>query len=72
MDCTTNEYIWRMGEYDGQLYIATMDAGIFYNYMTQLTNGSFFKMSLEEKRTKVQYISNVLKILATSKALEKV
>ena len=72
MEGTTNEYIWRMGQYDGQLYIATMDAGIFYNYMTQLTNGSFFKMSLEEKRTKVQYISNVLKILATSKALEKV
>ena len=72
MEGTTNEYIWRMGQYDGQLYIATMDAGIFYNYMTQLTNGSFFKMSLEEKRTKVQYISNVLKILATSKALETV
>ena len=31
MEGTTNEYIWRMGEYDGQLYIATMDAGIFYN-----------------------------------------
>lgn len=70
MDGTTNEYIWRMGEYDGQLYIATMDAGIFYNYLTQLTNKSFFKMTPEEIFTKVQYIANVLKILADSKSSE--
>ena len=42
---TTNEYVWRMGEYDGQLYVATMDAGIFYNYLTQLTNGSLLTMT---------------------------
>ena len=70
MDGTTNEYIWRMGEYDGQLYIATMDAGIFYNYLTQLTNKSFFKMTPEEIFTKVQYIANVLKILADAKSSE--
>lgn len=70
MEGTTNEYIWRMGEYDGQLYIATMDAGIFYNYLTQLTNKSFFKMTPEEIFTKVQYIANVLKILADSKSSE--
>ena len=70
MDGTTNEYIWRMGEYDGQLYIATMDAGIFYNYMTQLTNGSFFRMSLVERTTKLAYINEALKLLAANKASE--
>ena len=70
MEGTTNEYIWRMGEYDGQLYIATMDAGIFYNYMTQLTNGSFFRMSLVERTTKLAYINKALKLLAANKASE--
>ena len=70
MEGTTNEYIWRMGEHAGQLYIATMDAGIFYNYLTQLTNKSFFKMTPEEIFTKVQYIANVLKILADAKSSE--
>lgn len=70
MEGTTNEYIWRMGEYDGQLYIATMDAGIFYNYLTQLTNGSFFRMSLVERTTKLAYINKALKLLAANKASE--
>ena len=70
MEGTTNEYIWRMGEYDGQLYIATMDAGIFYNYLTQLTNKSFFRMSLVERTTKLAYINKALKLLAANKASE--
>ena len=70
MEGTTNEYIWRMGEHNGQLYIATMDAGIFYNYMTQLTNGSFFRMSLVERTTKLAYINKALKLLAANKASE--
>ncbi|MBR1667344.1 MAG: hypothetical protein IJ693_03575 [Bacteroidaceae bacterium] len=68
MEGTTNEYVWRMGEYDGQLYIATMDAGIFYGYLTQLTNGSLINMSAEELQTKVQYIANAISILARVKA----
>ena len=70
MEGTTNEYVWRMGEHNGKLYVATMDAGIFYNYLTQLTNGSFFKMSAEEKMTKLQYIGNVVKLLAMAKGNE--
>jgi hypothetical protein len=66
----TNEYVWRMGEHNGKLYVATMDAGIFYNYLTQLTNGSFFKMSAEEKMTKLQYIGNAVKLLAMAKGNE--
>ncbi|MBQ6749169.1 MAG: hypothetical protein IJR02_00185 [Bacteroidaceae bacterium] len=68
---TLNEYIWRMGTYDDQLYISTMDAGIFYNYITQLTNKSFFQMSLAERITKVKYIAAVLNILIAATVSEK-
>ena len=67
MEGTTNEYIWRMGEYDGQLYISTMDAGIFYGYMTQLTNGSLLKMTPEELATKIKYVSDAVELLAKMK-----
>ena len=70
MEGTTNEYIWRMGEHNGKLYVATMDAGIGYGYMTQLTNGSFFKMSNGERLSKIQYIGNVIKLLALAKGNE--
>ena len=67
MEGTTNEYIWRMGEYDGQLYISTMDAGIFYGYMTQLTNGSLLKMTPEELATKIKYVSDAVELRAKMK-----
>lgn len=67
MEGTTNEYIWRMGEYDGQLYISTMDASIFYGYLTQLTNGSFFHMSIGEVITKIGYVNDAIKLLAAQK-----
>ncbi len=70
MEGTTNEYVWRLGEYNGDLYVATMDAGIFYNYLTQLTNGSFFDMTQEEKMQKLQYIGNLIKGLAVMKGNE--
>ena len=72
MEGTTNEYIWRMGDHNGKLYVATMDAGIGYGYMTQLTNGSFFKMSNEERLSKIQYLANVIKLLALAKGSEKI
>ncbi|MBR6202080.1 MAG: hypothetical protein IKQ62_03645, partial [Bacteroidaceae bacterium] len=64
-------YIWRMGDHNGKLYVATMDAGIFYNYMTQLTNGSFFRMSQAERLSKIAYIGNVIKLLGMAKGNEK-
>ena len=71
MEGTTNEYIWRMGDHNGKLYVATMDAGIFYNYLTQLTNGSFFKMSDAEKKQKIGYLNNIIQLLALAKGNEK-
>ena len=71
MEGTTNEYIWRMGDHNGKLYVATMDAGIGYGYMTQLTNGSFFKMSAAERIDKIGYLGSVIKLLALAKGNEK-
>ena len=60
---TTNEYVWRAGEYDGQMYITTMDAGVFYNYLTRLTNGSFFDMTEEEIKEQIGYINNLIELI---------
>ena len=68
MEGTTNEYVWRLGEYDGDLYVATMDAGIFYNYLTQLTNGSFFSMTNEERLQQLGYITDMIKVLGAAEA----
>ena len=67
MDGTTNEYVWRLGQYDGDLYVATMDAGIFYNYLTQLTNGSFFDMTYEERLQKIGYINALISLIVNSR-----
>ena len=70
MEGTTNEYVWRMGQYKGELYISTMDAGIFYNYLTQLTNGSFFTMTMEERMQKIGYINDLISLIGNSKGSE--
>lgn len=69
---TTNEYIWRAGEYDGQMYIATMDAAIFYNYLTRLTNGSFNEMTDEEMEQQIGYINKLIKLLVESNLNEEI
>ena len=68
MEGTLNEYIWRMGDHNGKLYISTMDAGIGYGYLTQLTNGCFFKMSHAELVEKLSYLEATIKLLALDNA----
>ena len=67
---TTNEYVWRAGEYDGQMYLATMDAGIFYNYLTRLTNGSFCDMTDEEIEEQIGYINNLIELIISEYNLD--
>ena len=71
MEGTTNEYVWRVGEHDGQMYIATMDASIFYNYLTRLTNGSFSNITDEELDQQVTYLNNLVKLLIEEKGLNE-
>ena len=68
---TTNEYVWRAGEYDGQMYLTTFDAATLYNYFTRLTNGSFSKMTEEEIKEQIDYIDNLLKSLSELNLEEK-
>jgi len=68
---TTNEYVWRAGEYDGQMYIATFDAATLYNYFTRLTNGSFTKMTEEEIQEQIGYMNNLIELLSESDLKEK-
>ncbi|MBQ7161547.1 MAG: S-layer homology domain-containing protein [Clostridia bacterium] len=63
---TLNEYVWRMGEYDGDLYISTMDAGIFYNYLTQLTNGSFLNSEPQEILKRIVSLGKLVKLFGSA------
>ena len=72
MEGTANEYVWRLGEYDGDLYVATMDASVIYNYLTQLTNGSFTTMSVEEFAQKLRYIKALIGNADSSKDISPV
>lgn len=68
---TTNEYVWRAGEYDGQMYLATFDAATIYNYLTRLTNGSFFEMTEEEMKEQIGHIEHLIGILSESELYDK-
>lgn len=53
---TTVEYVWRAEEYNGNLYITTMDSATLYNYVTRLTNGNFVDMTAAEWKEQIGYI----------------
>lgn len=67
---TTNEYIWKHGEYNGEFYISTMDSKVIYNYLTRLTGGSFMEMTLAEKKNQLNYIADFLKKMIVGKLTE--
>lgn len=60
MEGTCNEYLWRTAEYNGELYISTMDSAVIYNYVTKLTNGSFLQMTEEEFADQISYLKTLL------------
>lgn len=60
LENTTNEYVWRAEEYDGELYITTMDSAVIYDYLTKLTNGSFLNKAPEELLEQIGHIINLI------------
>lgn len=46
-DCA-NQYVWRMTEHDGKLWIGTYDASVLAGAFTQLTDGQLLDMSEEQ------------------------
>lgn len=43
-----NQYVWRMTEHDGKLFIGTYDASVLASAFTQLTDGQLLDMTEEE------------------------
>ena len=58
-----NQYVWRMENFDGKLYVGTFDIGSLAYPLMQFTNGDVLKMSKEDWLTQIQYIKEFLKLL---------
>lgn len=56
MTDTCNEYVWRFGVYNDELYITTMDSAIMYRYITTLVGSDFVKMTDEELDSAIERI----------------
>lgn len=59
-----NQYIWRMEEYNGKLYIGTFDTTSLLQPLAQLVNGNLITMSYSEKKMLLEYITTFLSIAA--------
>ena len=51
-----NQYVWRMENYNGQLYVGTFDITGLVHPLAQFTNGDIFKMTKEEWESQLNYI----------------
>ena len=61
-----NQYIWKMEEYNGQLFVGTFDiCGLAYPLM-QFTNGDILNMTTEEWKSQINYIKVFLDLLFNS------
>lgn len=52
----TNQYVWRMEEHEGKLYVGTFDASTLLSGKTQLTDGTWLNLSMEEFVSRVNYL----------------
>ena len=67
---TAIEYIWRVSEYDGQMYIATMDANTFYSYLAPVSGKMFVNLSPEEYSRRIDYLEKLIDGLRSSRLQE--
>ena len=58
-----NQYIWRMQEYDGKLYIGTFDTSSLLEPIGQFTNGDLLRMSKEEWASQIDYLKTLIALL---------
>ena len=59
-----NQYIWRMEEYNGKLYVGTFDTSSLLEPVGQFANGDLLTMSLSEWENLIDYIKVFLSISA--------
>lgn len=57
-----NQYIWRMTEYGGKLYVGTFDTSSLLQPIGQFTNGDFFRMTKEERARLFEFIRILLEL----------
>ena len=57
-----NQYIWRMAEYDGKLFVGTFDTSSLLEPLGQFANGDLSNMSPEEWQQLLEFIRELLKI----------
>ena len=59
-----NQYIWRMEEYNGKLYVGTFDTSSLLEPVGQFANGNLVTMSLDEWQNLIDYAVTFLSISA--------
>lgn len=69
MKDTCNEYVWRFGIYNDELYITTMDSAVMYKYVTTLVGSDFVKMTDEELDAAITSIQGYSQMLAQNAAI---
>jgi len=55
-----NQYVWRMENFHGQLYVGTLDLTGLLQPLAQFANGDILKMSKEEWMSQLDYIKKAL------------
>ncbi|MBQ7133163.1 MAG: dockerin type I repeat-containing protein [Ruminococcus sp.] len=55
-----NQYVWRMENYNGKLFLGTFDIGSLAYPLMQFTNGDVLNMSNEDLEQQIEYIQKVL------------
>lgn len=58
----TTQYLWRLGEHQGKLYIGTFDVATLLEYLTRLTNGEIFQMTNQELGSQISYIKQLIEV----------
>ncbi len=60
-----NQYIWRMQEFDGKLYVGTFDTSSLLETIGQFTNGDLLEMTPEEWERQIEYLIDFLRSIQT-------
>ena len=62
-----NQYIWRMQEYGGKLYVGTFDTSSLLEPIGQFSNGDIINMTPEEWATQLDYLRDLIEELLNKK-----
>lgn len=58
-----NQYIWRMQEYDGKLYIGTFDTSSLLQVFGQFVNGDLITQSPSEWKSQIDYLKTLMAVV---------